>query len=163
VAHSWRRRKSFTVAGRTRTMGTRGLPGTVKRWTSNACGAEVLHRYVPPDRWLRLRYEDFCAAPEQAYGAVMDLLGEDGGAPFEGPGVVRLGPSHIVAGNPSRFTTGSVRIEVDEEWRHAMSRRDQRLVGGATYPLRLRYGYTADPAWSTPARDADSGSAGGGR
>ena len=143
VAYSWRRRKTFTVDGRTRTMGTRGLPGSVKRWTSNSWGAEVLSRRVPPERWLRLRYEDFCAAPYESYRAIMGLLEEDGGSPFEGPDVVRLSPGHIVAGNPSRFTTGSVRITVDEEWRQAMSRRDRQLIGGATYPLRRRYGYTS--------------------
>lgn len=141
VAYSWRREKTFTVAGRTRTMGTRRPAASARRWTSNALGAEVLRRQVPADRWLRLRYEDFCAAPAEAFRSVMALLGEDGPSPFESPDTVRLGPSHIVAGNPSRFTVGSVRIRADDEWRTAMSPRDQRLVGWSTYPLRLRYGY----------------------
>jgi hypothetical protein len=142
VAYSWRRAKTFTVAGETRTMGTRGLPASASRWMSNSWGAEVLSRHVPEDRWLRLKYEDFCAAPFESFRAIMALLGEQGPSPFEGPDVVRLDPGHIVAGNPSRFTTGAVKIKVDEEWRRAMSRRDQRLVSLATYPLRRRYGYT---------------------
>jgi Sulfotransferase family len=141
VAYSWRREKAFTVAGETRTMGTRRPAASARRWTSNSLGAEVLRRHVPPDRWLRLRYEDFCAAPAQTHRAIMGLLGEEGPSPFEGPDTVRLSPGHIVAGNPSRFTVGSVRIRVDEEWRRDMSARDQRLVGWSTYPLRLRYGY----------------------
>jgi hypothetical protein len=141
VTHSWRRAKSFTVAGQTRSIGTRRLPATVSRWTSNAVGSELLRRYLPRDRWLRLRYEDFCAAPRQAYDAIVALLGEEAEPPFVAPDAVRLSPSHIVAGNPSRFTVGTVQIRADEEWRGAMSRRDQRLVGGATYPLRRRYGY----------------------
>jgi hypothetical protein len=141
VAYSWRREKQFTVAGTTRTMGTRRPASSARRWTSNSLGAEVLRRQVPPERWLRLRYEDFCAAPVSTHRAIMDLLGEEGPSPFEGPDTVRLSPGHIVAGNPSRFTVGSVRIRADEEWRTRMSARDQRLVGWSTYPLRLRYGY----------------------
>src|SRR4051794_25926290 len=36
VAHSWRREKSFSVGQQTRTMGTRRLPSTVRRWLSSA-------------------------------------------------------------------------------------------------------------------------------
>ena len=142
VAYSWRREKSFTVAGVTRTMGTRRPASSARRWTSNALGAEVLRRQVPADRWMRLRYEDFCAAPAETYRDIMGLLGEEAPSPFEGDSV-RLSPGHIVAGNPSRFTVGSVRLRVDDEWRRGMSARDQRLVGWSTYPLRLRYGYGA--------------------
>ncbi len=143
VAHSWRRAKTFTVGGETRTMGTRRLPSTVRRWYASGLGTEYLRRRVPAARWLRLRYEDFCAAPEEAFGAIMTLLGEDAESPFESPDTVRLHPGHIVAGNPSRFTVGSVKIRVDEEWRTAMSKRDQRAIAVTTLPLLRRYGYSA--------------------
>lgn len=52
-----------------------------------------------------------------------------------------LHPNHIVAGNPSRFTTGSVTLRVDDEWRSRLPRRDQLLVQLATGPLMMRYGY----------------------
>lgn len=142
VAYSWRREKTFTVAGETYTMGTRRLSASANRWTSNGWGAELLRRHVPADRWLRLRYEDFCADPRASYREIMGLLDEQGPSPFEGPDVVRLNPGHIVAGNPSRFTVGTVKIRVDEEWRRGMSTRDQQLIGWSTYPLRRRYGYT---------------------
>lgn len=141
VAYSWGRKKTFTVAGKTRTMGTRRPSASASRWISNSWGAEILSRHVPKDRWLRLRYEDFCANPLESYRAIMELLGEQGLSPFEGPDAVRLRPGHIVAGNPSRFTVGSVKIRLDEEWRTQMSKRDQRLVNWSTYPLRRRYGY----------------------
>lgn len=143
VAHSWRRAKTFTVGGETHTMGTRRLPSTVRRWYASGLGIEYLRRQVPDKRWLRLRYEDFCAAPEEAFGAIMGLLDEHGQSPFESSDTVRLHPGHIVAGNPSRFTVGSVKIRVDEEWRTAMSKRDQRAVAMTTLPLLRRYGYSA--------------------
>ncbi len=141
VAHSWRRAKSFTVGGDTRTMGTRRLPATVRRWLASAVGSEVLHRHVPPERWLRLRYEDFCAEPAESLDRLLSMMGVPGRPPFENDRTVHLRPNHIVAGNPSRFDVGSVQIRVDEEWKTAMPRRDQLLVVAGTGPLLRRYGY----------------------
>jgi len=141
VAHSWRRAKGFSIGDETRTMGTRKLPATVRRWLANALGTEALYRRVPSERWERLRYEDFCAEPKASLDRVLTMMDVPGRPPFEDANTVRLQPNHIVAGNPSRFTVGSVQIRVDEEWRTAMSRRDQMLVAGSTWPLLLRYGY----------------------
>jgi len=141
VVHSWRRAKTFSVEGQTRTMGTRSLPSTVRRWVDNCLSAEVLRRRLPRDRWLFLRYEDFARDPRPAVESIMSMLGESGEPPFQSRDTVLLHPNHIVAGNPSRFVTGSVTIRSDDEWRSQMSRRDQRLVEVATLPLMLRYGY----------------------
>ena len=143
VVHSWRRAKTFTAEGRTRTMGTRRLPSTVRRWTASALAAEALRPCLPASRWLHIRYEDFAAEPRLLVGQILAFLGEDAALPFVDDHTVALGPNHIVAGNPSRFTTGRVGIRADDEWRRAMSRRDQRLVGLLTLPLLLRYGYPA--------------------
>ena len=141
VAHSWRRAKAFSAAGSTRTMGTRRLPSTVRRWVENCLGTETLLRYVPHDRTLRVRYEDFSRDPRAVVGQILALLSEPGEGPFEDDHTVRLGPNHIVAGNPSRFTTGSVTIRADEEWRARMPRREQLLIEVVTKPLMPRYGY----------------------
>ncbi|HEU5043016.1 MAG TPA: sulfotransferase [Nocardioidaceae bacterium] len=141
VVHSWRRAKEYTAGGRTGTIGTRGLAGTVRRWTSNGLSAEALRRRLPASRWLFLRYEDFVAGPAPAVERILAHLHEPGPAPFTDDQTVALHPNHIVAGNPSRFVTGSVAISADDEWRRAMSGRDQRLVGLMTLPLALRYGY----------------------
>jgi sulfotransferase family protein len=141
VAHSLRRAKSFSVGDETRTMGTRRLPATVRRWLVSALGTEALHRHAPSEQWMRLRYEDFCARPVESLDRLLTMMGVTGRPPFEDASTVRLRPNHIVAGNPSRFTVGSVRIRVDEEWRTAMSRRDRVLVATGTWPLLRRYGY----------------------
>ena len=142
VAHSWRRAKTFSVGDETRTMGTRRLPSTVRRWLASALGTEALRRHLPSGHWLRLRYEDFCADPVESMDRLLSMMGVAGRPPFEDAGTVLLGPNHIVAGNPSRFTVGSVRIRVDEEWKTAMSHRDRLLVAASTWPLLRRYGYS---------------------
>jgi hypothetical protein len=141
VVHSWRRAKTFTVAGQTRTMKARRLPSSVRRWIANCLGSEMLRRRIPASRWLEMRYEDFALDPRGAIEAILGLLHEDGKPPFESDDTVLLRPNHMVAGNPSRFTIGSVEIRSDEAWRTQMRRRDQNLVALATRPLMRRYGY----------------------
>ena len=152
VVHSWRRAKTFTTAGELRTMGTRGLASSVRRWTGNALFAETLRRRYPADHWLHVRYEDFAAHPRDTIEEVLDFLGLSGATtPFSDDRTARLHPNHIVAGNPSRFTTGDVTIRSDDAWTREMPLRDQRVVAGLTLPLLLRYGYVGrgDPGSTT--------------
>ncbi len=141
VVHSWRRGKTFSVAGETRTMGTRRMPSSVRRWIANCLGSEVLRRRIAPSRWMELRYEDFARDPREAVARITALLGEEGAPPFESDDSVFLHPNHMVAGNPSRFTLGTVTIRSDEAWRTQMARRHQWLVELSTKPLMRRYGY----------------------
>ena len=141
VVHSWRRAKSFSAAGEVRTMGTRGLASSVRRWTGNALYAEALRRRYPPDRWLHVRYEDFAARPRDTIEKVLAFVGASAPTPFTDDRTARLNPNHIVAGNPSRFTTGDVTIRRDDAWTREMPPRDQRVVAALTLPLRMRYGY----------------------
>jgi hypothetical protein len=155
VVHSWRRPKTFTTGGQTRTMGTRSLPSTVRRWWSSGLWTEALRRRLPDSHWMHLRYEDFAAQPRLAIEELMSFMGESGAMPFVDDHTVRLGPNHIVAGNPSRFTTGAVTIRADEEWRRQMSRRDRILVSGMTMPLMRRYGYAGRRSDLEPAPAPD--------
>jgi hypothetical protein len=123
-------------------MGTRRIPSSVRRWIANSLGSEVLRRRIPPSRWLELRYEDFARDPQEAVCQIVALLGEESAPPFELDGTVFLHPNHMVAGNPSRFTVGSVKIRSDEAWRSEMARRHQWLVELTTRPLMRRYGYS---------------------
>lgn len=141
VVHSWRRAKTFTTSGQTRTMGTRSLVSTVRRWTGNCLTAEALRRRLPRSRWLHMRYEDFASDPRSSVEKILSFMGENGRAPFAGDHTVLLGPNHIVAGNPSRFSTGQVTIRADDEWRRRMPRRHRWVVDLMTMPLMLRYGY----------------------
>lgn len=141
VVHSWRRSKSFDAAGTTRSIGTRRLLPTVRRWIWSCLSAEALRRHVPPSKWLSIRYEDLATRPRQVTEAILEFLGESGPAPFVDEHTVTLHDNHIVAGNPSRFTVGKVAIRPDDAWRRDMPERDQRLVFALTYPLLRRYGY----------------------
>lgn len=141
VAYSWGRSKASNDAPGARMMGTRTPASSAARWVENALGAELLRRRVSADRWIQLRYEDFVASPQATVARVLDAVRHDARPPFVAPDTVVLGANHIVAGNPSRFRTGNVRIREDDEWRDRLSLADQRRVEMITAPLLARYGY----------------------
>jgi|tagenome__1003787_1003787.scaffolds.fasta_scaffold20929988_3 hypothetical protein len=145
VAHSWRRAKPRPSAAGMTTMATRRLPVSIERWTENCLTVEALRRFIPSERWLFLRYEDFAAQPRASVQRILDFLGLPAENPIRPDGTVDLGPNHTVAGNPDRFRSGEVRIVADEEWRRRMPRRDQVLAALATAPLLRRYGYPVIP------------------
>lgn len=152
VAYSWSRRKSNPAAEVNGTMLTRGASGAVSRWTENCVGAEVLKRYLPGDRWMSLRYEDFVAAPRWTIGSIFAFLGMDVATPFSEDRTVVLGRNHTVAGNPNRFRTGAVTIVDDDEWRTRLARQDRMRVAAVAFPLMLRYRYSIRPRISRPIR-----------
>ncbi|MFL5992497.1 MAG: sulfotransferase family protein [Rubrobacteraceae bacterium] len=110
-------------------------------WDSWNASAEALWRRVP-DRYLRLRYEDFVADPRECFEKILALVGEpDAGPPLVGEREVKLGVSHTVSGNPNRFETGAVELRTDREWISRMKPRDKALVTALTLPLLKHYGY----------------------
>jgi hypothetical protein len=87
-----------------------------------------------------VRYEDFVADPAATLSRVGAHVGTTDGSVVHGD-TVTLGTQHTVAGNPMRFTTGPVRLRLDEAWRRELPARDRRLATALTAPLLLRYGY----------------------
>jgi len=141
VAFSWQRQKALPVANGMATMVTMGSVASVRNWSKASLAAELLRRYVPRDRWLFVRYEDFAARPEATIDRALAFVGVPAPGPFVTPDTVELGINHTIAGNPNRFRTGSVRIAEDDEWKVRMARRDRTVITAAALPLLVRYGY----------------------
>jgi len=141
VAFSWQRRKPLPVAGGLSTMVTMGPVASVRNWVKSCVEAELLRRYVPRDRWMFLRYEDFAADAAATVDRVLAFVGVRSPSPFVSPDTVQLGGNHTMAGNPNRFRTGSVRIDEDDEWKVRMARRDRLVITSAALPMLVRYGY----------------------
>ena len=113
-------------------------------WDSWNASAEGLWRRTP-ERYLRLRYEDFVADPRASLERIVELVGVAAELPLAGEREVRLGVSHTVSGNPNRFETGAVELRPDHEWISEMSPRDKALVTALTLPLLPRYDYPITP------------------
>jgi sulfotransferase family protein len=110
-------------------------------WTAQNAAFHLLAVRAPV---TRLRYEDFTADPRGTVRRVRSFAGlpDDAAAlrVLDDPPVAPR-PTHSIAGNPLRFADGPLRVRRDEAWRGALPRRSRLVVGAATLPLRLRYGY----------------------
>lgn len=96
----------------------------------------------------RLRYEDLLARPAGALREVLAPTGlrlGSGWDDFLGPDGATLGASHSIAGNPMRFSTGTLPLRRDEAWRRELGARDRRIVTALTLPLLSAYGYSWRP------------------
>jgi hypothetical protein len=54
---------------------------------------------------------------------------------------IELGAHHSGQGNPARYQTGEVILEVDSEWRSKMSNRQRQFLKTLCYPKLRKYGY----------------------
>lgn len=121
----------------------RSKPYTVgRRWvTVNALIRALRHFGVNS---LTMRYEDLAINPLAQLSRVAELQDQHAADIDDGcitPDGLRMARAHLVAGSRVRFVDGFMPIRLDEEWRSAMPRRQQRLVGGMTIMSRARYGY----------------------
>ncbi len=141
AAYSWSRKK-FQPDTDTREHMVRFSPAKSSAlWDSWNASAEALWRRTP-ERYLRVRYEDFVADPRESFQKILRLVRvADAEAPLVGEREVKLGVSHTVSGNPNRFETGAVELRPDHEWISKMNPRDRALVTALTLPLLKHYGY----------------------
>ena len=100
--------------------------------------ARRLHR-----NYIFLRYEDFIRQPSRSLEEICAVLGaEKPDLSFLADGRVTLErKSHILKGNPSRFSTGPLDLRTDEEWKTFMPLTQRLSVSLITAPLLFHYGY----------------------
>lgn len=92
-------------------------------------------------RPARLRYEDLVREPEESLERVLGRLGLGSFLPEIDGDVIPLRLQHTVAGNPMRFSRGSLTLRRDDAWKQAMAPRERRIVKLLTGPMRQGYGY----------------------
>jgi hypothetical protein len=116
------------------------------RWDLQNSALQVLAQLGTPT--LRVRYEDFTAAPAATLGQIAAFAGLPGGPEFTFLGTddrgrwwADLGVAHTASGNPMRFTTGRTGIRYDDTWQTAMMAGNRRTVTTLTLPLLTHYGY----------------------
>lgn len=142
VAYSWlRQAKSRPRSADPLHRRNFGVAGSSWRWAFVNLTTDVLLRRLG-ERYRVLRYEDFVSDPARTLEQILAWIGEPAPAPASlARGRLQLAPGHTISGNPSRFRTGEVTLELDDEWRRAMPAAQRRLASILTWPLRARYGY----------------------
>jgi len=94
-------------------------------------------------QYARLRYEDLIRSPADALARTLAQLGfpaQD--FSFINGTTLKLGGNHALSGNTVKFNSGTVTLRLDDEWRHVMAQRDQRMVTLLTQPLMRQFGYS---------------------
>jgi hypothetical protein len=112
------------------------------RWAFRQSQVELLRSCGMPV--TRVLYEDFVREPRRTVEEILSWLAlslDPRHLEYLGSGRMTLGPSHGIAGNPSRFHSGEITLRVDEAWRGRMSRRNRMLVTAIGMPFLLRYGW----------------------
>jgi hypothetical protein len=142
VAYSWTKRVARPESGRGDEM-TRYRPGrSALLWNvHNAALGLLANRGVPV---MRMRYEQFVADPDHSVRTLATFAGLDASTidlDFLSPAGAALGASHSAAGNPMRFTAGTVPLRRDDAWRRELAPRHRRLVATLCAPLLAAYGY----------------------
>lgn len=110
-------------------------------WLRTHRASERVLRLLPPDRAMRIRYEDLCTEPALTLRQIYTFLELDpGGAPVE----LDTQSQHVL-GNAMRLRR-STDIRLDEKWKHALTPADlctfDRIAGQAN----AAYGYSPTPA-----------------
>ena len=143
TAYSWRRKKALPDKREGGFMQQQGPLKASGLWTLWNATAQIFWRRS--GRYLRVRYEDFVRDPRATVERICAFVDEPAATlPFVSDHEVALEPSHSVAGNPSRFTTGTVALRPDDEWRTKIPFRDRAVVTAVTWPLLLQLGYSSD-------------------
>ncbi len=102
---------------------------------------ELLFRNQP-ERLLRVRYEDLTTRPQTTLPTILHFLGYPENALTSVQGRrFSPGPSHTVAGNPSRLGNTSVNLDLDTAWQAGMPTSRRRVVTALAAPLLFHYGY----------------------
>jgi hypothetical protein len=110
-------------------------------WNAWNGGTEILRRRFP-EKYIRIRYEDFILQPRETVRKILALVQEDIPLPPSFTNhAVQLNPTHTVKGNPSRLLTGKVELIPDERWKKGMHPLTKGLVDAITWPLLFKYGY----------------------
>jgi hypothetical protein len=150
VAYSWSRQVRRPDSESESYMTTYSATAAAGLWTGQNAAFHLLARLNCPT--MRLRYEDFTAAPEPTMRRLAAFAGQPAQAAFPFLGAdgtscwAELGGTHSVSGNPMRFSTGKIAIRPDERWRGGMPVAQRRVVTTLTLPLLAGYGYVGAQA-----------------
>ena len=140
VAYAWTKVKARPSAGTDAQMARYTPTKTSVYYSVQNAMLDALRLSSVP--YVRIRYEDFTAAPAPTVRRILELTG-DAALPlhaFDGHDIT-LGGNHNVGGNPMKAKTGRMTIRRDDDWSTHLPRRRRWMVGALTAPHLLAYRY----------------------
>ena len=141
-AYSWsQRRKREPDPGKKIYMASHNPITSSLKWDFWNVAAELMGKRKK-GKHLLVCYENFITKPQATIASIMNMLKEESSSHFFEDGrTITLEPNHSIAGNPTRFKTGTLSLELDVEWKEKMFPWARALVTATTWPLLLKYGY----------------------
>jgi hypothetical protein len=111
------------------------------QWCYVNLESEWVRRQVPPERSMRLRYEDFVSDPGATLIRIGRFIETDltqlADAVADG---ALLRVNHTIAGNRLRMK-GAIKLSLDQEWTCKLEKKEKRIVNTIAGALMYRYGY----------------------
>jgi hypothetical protein len=94
------------------------------------------------NKYLFIRYEDFCESPEETLNKILKFCSiETDKNPIQGR-TFFAGEEHSIWGNPMRMQTGEIEIKKDSAWINKLALKDKILTTFLSLPFLIRYGYS---------------------
>lgn len=113
------------------------MPIAVKEIVKTNLACNRVMEMVPKSNGLRLRYEDFCKAPEASLASIFRLAGLN-----PTPARRRSEPAEFhILGNAMRLEFGKP-IKLDEKWRASLTPEDLRIFYSVAGDMNKDYGYS---------------------
>ena len=94
-----------------------------RKWRNANLATERSRRHLPPERWMRLRYDELCEEHGSVVNRIADFVGVERA---ELPGNF-YGVEHHVVGNQMRLG-GPGEIRRDDSWKKRLSEDDLRAI-----------------------------------
>lgn len=142
VTFSWLKKKIQPDKDETLYMSQYGPFKSCLQWNIRNVLAETFWE-KNKSKYIRVRYEDFTNNPKNVIQSIVSMVNEvPPSLPFVDEHKVKLGINHGVWGNPSRFRSGIVELQKDEEWKEKMKKGDKIISTIYTWPLLLKYEYS---------------------
>jgi hypothetical protein len=155
TTHSWQHRVHTNDDG-VPFFNRRGTLDAVRHWILSNLQSSVLRWKAGSQHAVLLRYEDLMAAPQSTLGLLFSNLGLTEVPQVEN-GAMAMPVSHTLYGNPSRFDSGRVILEVRQEW---LSESGSALAWNLplimTEPLSWWFGYHLLRRRQTTGRGPDA-------
>ncbi len=103
--------------------------------------SEILVGWVPGDKFLRIRYEDFVEKPGEILKKIGEFIGVDyRGVSKKNQDGEEVPVGHMIAGNRVRMV-GVIRLKPDYGWKESLSDQDRDIFWYIAGWLARRYGY----------------------
>lgn len=145
---AWSRKKRFQKdvrAGIYKDDQGHGVSRSALVWARANLLVGQLRRSLPPERSIRLRYEDFISQPAIELQRIGNLAGVNLETLAEGiVDGLPMKTGHTIAGNRLRMA-GAVRLRPDVEWVEKLTWREQALCWSLAGWLMKAYGYRWRP------------------